>query len=697
MTDIAKTKIGQYNVASEYITTSTSDVGERKRSKGYEPIDTAHGPSSSIVLQPSVADVSEDNTPTPTTSHEPSQTSFEPAGSSRPASQPSQPSHKQSPPIQQNETLPQPTPHPPQVWYSDPTSQTWHSTASPPQSPVIHQYGFQVPGQVQYPYDFSYGYAPRMATGGYQPYTSPYYPQPFSPVSEASQPPAVERHVSRSGSGEENNDLMTRIQNVLPDLSRLLEQYKEGQTLPTAAENTISGLSSQENEKLTTLQQELNATKKEYERVIRNLVDENCTLKNEAKDRQRRCRSLEGDSRSSRKLKSEYEALQAQHQNLANSVDSIRLSKEELMAEKLKHIESLKKDKHIIKESHQRVLADLKAQHMETLAAKDNEHQKAIAEQKSFVNKIQLDLATLISKHTTTKRELENKHHSEAAYKAQCDRLKTNHQRALESLKQEHKSQRLRHEEDTKKHFMELEAFRNKEIGWERESRALQAELQEHKVALASERDAHASLKAIHEERNKRTADLSEAMTSWRKKHAELQRESENLDGVLLGLGFGSNAAEGIPGPQATDPTTILNEPTCSVEEPAVAIGDAEAVAQEGATDRAEKAIAPVQESRQEPSKVAETIPAKEPVTSTELPRETEPTIAREEVTTMQIVAKPLPSEVKEGPKEATTIPQTETTAKEGFKYTQSKVQAAEDPVIFRPILYYQIPGQYQY
>jgi hypothetical protein len=536
-----------------------------------------------------------------------------------------------------------------------------------------------------------------MTTVGYQPYASPYYPQPFSPAGEASQLPAVERHVSRSGSGDENNDLMVRIQSVLPDLSRLLEQYREGQALPAAAENAISGLSSQQNENLTTLQQELNTTKKEYERVIRNLVDENCTLKNEAEDRQRRSRSLEGDSRSSRKLKSEYEALQAQHQNLANSVDSIRLSKEELMAEKLKHIESLKKDKHIIKESHHRVLADLKAQHLEALAAKDNEHQRAVAEHKSSVNKVQLDLATLISRHTTTKRELENAHHSEAAYKAQCDKLKADHQRALESLRHEYKSQHLRHEEDTKKHLIELEAFRTKEIGWERESRALQAELQEHKVALASERDAHASLKAIHEEWNKRTADLSEAMTSWRKKHAELQRENENLDGVLLRLGFGSNAAKSIPGPQATDPTTILNELTCSVEVPAVATGDSEAVAQdEGATDPTEKAITPVQESRQEPSKVAETIPPKEHVTSTELPRETEPAIAREEVTTMQIVAKPLPSEVIEGPKEATTIPQTETTAKEGVEPTQSQVQAAEDPVIFRPIQYYQIPGQYQ-
>lgn len=535
-----------------------------------------------------------------------------------------------------------------------------------------------------------------MATPGYQSYANPYYPPPFSPPVEAGQPPPIEHHVSRPGSGDENNDLMVRIQSVLPDLSRLLEQYREGQAQPVAAENPVSRALGDQNEKVIILQQELDATRKEYERVIRNLVDENCTLKNEAKDRQRRSRSLEGDSRGSRKLKSEYEALQAQHQNLASSVDSIRLSKEELIAEKLgveKHIEVLKKDKHIIKDSHHRVLADLRSQHNEAMAAKDNEHQRAIAEHKSLISKVQLDLATLISKHTTTKKELENAHHSHTQY---CDKLKGDHQRALESLKQEHKSQRLRHEDETKKYLRELEAFRTKEIGWESKSQALQAEVEEHNSALATERNAHAKLKAIHEERNQRTAGLVEAMTSWRKKYAELQKENENLDGVLHDLGFGSDAAVSIPDPQAPYLTTNYNKTTSSVEQLSSPTGNSEEAMQPTLTDIAKPAVTPVVEVKQELSKMAETVQPKHAERSTESLRAIEDSsIAEEEAMIPKPIAKPFLVEREKSHDEVKAPSGTEKGATNDAKSADAPSQPAEERPVFRPIHYYQIPGQY--
>ena len=690
---------------------STSSWSHRARK---EPLESK--PMTS--LHPSVANTSEETTPTPTPANEPVQT---PAEVSPEGERPnSSVSRQQLSPKQLDQGYPQLAHRPRQTWYPEPApAQTWHATGSSPQSPVAHQYGgFQTPVQAQYPYDYSYAYAPQMAQGGYQPYAGPYYPMPFSPPAEAGPSPAPEHRVSRSVSGEEHDDLMNRIQNVLPDLSRLLEQYKEGQAPSTAAENPIKQFQLEQTEKLTSLKQELDANKKEYEKVIRKLVDENCTLKSEAEDRQRRSRSVEGDARGSRKLKSDFEALQAQHQNLANSVDSIRLSKEELIAEKLgieKHIEWLKKDKQSIKDSHHRVLTDLKAQHLEELATRDSEHQRAISEHKSLLSKVQLDLATLISKHTTTKRELEVARSSEAAYKAsaearskeleaakaqhnqQFDKLKAEHQHTLESLKQEHKSQRQRHDSETKKRVTELDTFHAKQREWESSAQSLQAELQNNKDALVAQREAHASLRAIHEEHYKKTADLVSSMESWRQKHDELEKEKENVHQVLLALGLGSNATESTPEPKQPEPPTISNDKANPSEEAVNATEEpASKVTQETVAEPAGKASTPdLEESKgKEVFKEAEAKQFEVPTKGTEPPQATESAVSPTTPTTT--VPPPVEVNDKPSPKEPASNLRTEKAMKEAAKATKAPAHTAEESIIFRPIHYYQVPGQYQ-
>jgi hypothetical protein len=674
-----------------------------------------------LSLQPTVADASEETTPTPTPATEHVHLPFNTTEGPDVNRQAQSPPHEPVSP-KQKEVL-QPIQQPSPDWYPDPITQTWQ-TASPPQSPIVHHYGgFQNPGQIQYPYDYSYGYSPHIAPGGYQQYANPHYLAPFSPPAEAARPPSVERYRSRSGSGDEQTELLNRIQSVLPDLARLLEQSREGQAPNLATEAAIPKSQFNNNEQLVSLQQELDATKKEYERVIRNLVDENCTLKSEAEDRKQRSRSLEGDSKGSRKLKNEFEVLQAQHQDLASSVDSIRLSKEELMAEKLgveKHIELLKKDKHIVKDSHHRAITDLKQQHLRELTTMNREHQRIAIEHKAVLSKVQLDLATLITKHTNMRKDLETARSSETAYKAsaearlkeleaaklhhvqQSDRIKMDHQRTLESLKQEHKNQRQHHENEIKRHVTELEAFRSMEIERDNKSRSLEAELQEQKLALAAERDAHASLQSAHEQRNKRTADLVGAMTLWRQKHAELQKESENLDCVLRALGSASIATETAPEPDQPAPDSA---PVPILDEKEMITPVGETLATSTFTEATQEAVGtamPLKEElpvipEKELLKVGEVEAILEPGQATEAPQEAE-TVPAANIATTSPGNGTSPSVKSENvPKESASMRTSEKVTKASVaRATQAHVQAAEEPITFRPIQYYQVPGHYQ-
>jgi hypothetical protein len=578
------------------------DTGEAPESAQNSVIKSPH-PRRSLSLQPSVADASEESTPNPTPAFEHENMPFN-ATENPDEDRQVQSSPQETVQPEQKEPL-QSIQQPNHDWYPDQVTQAWQ-TASPPRSPVVHQYGFQTPGQMQYPYDYSYGYAPNIAPAGYSQYGHPYYPASFSPPTEAARP-LVERSMSRSASGDEKSELLNRIQSVLPDLARLLEQSRDVQA-PNHATDVSTGRSQlEDDERLTSLQQELDATKKEYERVIRNLVDENCTLKSEAEDRKRRSRSLGGDSKDSRRLKNEFELLQAQHQDLASSVDSIRLSKEELITEKLgaeKHIELLKKDKHIVRDSHSRAITDLKQQHMRELASRDRENQRDASEHKAVLSKVQLDLAALITKHTHTKKDLELARSLEAMHKAsaearskeldtakhhflqQSGRLKGDHHRALESVRQEQKGERQRHEDEIKKYITELEAFREMRTEWDNSSHSLRTELQEQRLALAAEREAHASLKEIHDERDKRTADLAGSMTLWRQKHAELQRESDDLDRILQALASRSTVTESTPELDQTAPDykSIINETqTIPPSEGTLATSNPTEIAQEAA------------------------------------------------------------------------------------------------------------------
>ena len=681
-------------------------------------------------LQPSVADASEESLKSPAPVIEQVSMPFNTTISADIDRKAQSSPQETVSPKQEESALPQPVQQPTTTWYADPLSQTWHQTASPPQSPVLHHYGgFQTPGQIQYPYDYSYAYQPQMAPGAYQQYANPYYPVPFSPPIEAARPPSVERQMSRSGSGGEQSDLINRIQSVLPDLARLLEQSREGQNRPGMEEDTNTQPQQpqlDQSEQLESLQQELNATKKEYERVIRNLVDENCTLKSEAANRQRRSKSLEGDSRGSRRLKNEFEALQAQHQDLASSVDSIRLSKEELIAEKLgveKHIESLKKDKHVIKDSHHRAINELKQQHLQELASRDRDHQRTTAEHKAVLSKVQLDLATLITRHTSTKKDLEIARSSEAAYKAsaearskeleaaklhhaqQSDKLKADHQRTLESLRQEHKSQRHRYESEIKRHFNELEALRSTEKEWLSKCQSLQLELQEHKVALGSERDAHNSLKMIHEERSRKTAKLASSMTVWRQKHAELQKENENIDRVWHALGFDDFAVECTPELEQpaseSVPALISGQKLITLPvEATIDTSQSTAITAEADAESGSSAVSPKQElsvmAENDPSQMDKTEATLGPAKSTEPTKEMRSTLAADIATALSSTRTSQSIGKRDSPREALSTRPTEKAAKASSKTTQAHVSTAEDPVIFRSIQYYQVPGQYQ-
>ena len=140
---------------------------------------------------------------------------------------------------------------------------------SPPHSPQLTQNG-GYPGQWYYP--------PAM-------YANAYYPAPFSPVSDFD---SISREVGPTNNEVygDNDTLLIKVAGVLPDISRLLHQYRETHGQLSAKDVLASQVEAIHADHVKTLQVELQITRAEYEKAYRKVVDENNGLKHEIQRRQ---------------------------------------------------------------------------------------------------------------------------------------------------------------------------------------------------------------------------------------------------------------------------------------------------------------------------------------------------------------------------------------------------------------------------
>ena len=430
---------------------------------------------------------------------------------------------------------------------------------SPPQTPRLNYYSGGPPGPVDYmgpmspngmPYPYAYPPHMPMMQGGGPMYNGHYWNTPYSPRAEHRQlsDHGGQGHI-RPGIEDDREHLLQKVSSVLPDLSRLLDEYKQTHGQLSAKEMLSRRSESEHAEQLNRVKIELDANKKEYEKVIQDLVGDRGRFEREVTELREKVTSFERTTVECDHLRNQVTSLQNARKELADSVDAIRLSKEEFLTSKLaldREIGYLKSSLQADKELHHQRMADVKKQHRDILIAKERDHDKAMSEQKATLSKIQLELAGLISKHAAQKKDLESSRSLENEHKGNLDVKGKELADALALRQQESETLKKLHAEECDKIKGESEEYAakfaeehaNKEKEWQQSLETLRAEMLDQKEEFRKEREAHEIMRKGVEEEKKRAADLAGIITSWRVKTTELHKENENLDRILQGLGY---------------------------------------------------------------------------------------------------------------------------------------------------------------
>jgi chromosome segregation ATPase len=473
-------------------------------------------------LQPSVEEVPDGEMPTPTLAKSSSQLQIS-----------SSDLHPQSLPKDLSET------EDPQDVLSKAASKTSQSplpatpATSPPASPRT-QYHATVPldyGPNMSPTipHYPYPYPPNMAAipGPGPFYPNQYYNSPFSPPMEQRQTYSINGGgpSARTAYENERDLLLEKVSNALPDLHRLLNEYKQAQGQLSAKELFVQQSEKEHEERFNRLKIELDANKKEYEKVIQSIVGERGKFEREVIALRQQVADLEIAAEEHEKSKSQIASFQESHAELEAAVDSLRKRNEELQSSK----DAQEKELQNSREAHEHQTAELQKQHEDILA---------------ILSKTQLDLAGLISKHASLKTDLEASRNLQNDYKLQLDtkseELEETHARHAESITAAKKAQ----EEDYGRRLGEIEAQHAKiledhslkEQDWMQELQNLRNEVQTHKEDLEKERNEHQILKATRERDQNQASELARGIASLKAKHAELQSEHENVDRLLQSL-----------------------------------------------------------------------------------------------------------------------------------------------------------------
>lgn len=410
---------------------------------------------------------------------------------------------------------------------------------SPPQSPRLTHGIYN--GQLPYYYP-----APM--------YGSPYIQAPFSPSSEKD----GMRNEGFSGKispREENENLLHKISDVIPEIHRLLDQYRETHGQLSAKDLLAKQAEAIHAEQLNKLQVELQVTKTEYEKVIREIVEENLRFKREIEDLRKQVSATSSLEEENAGFKVSMEKLQKSYEDLNDRIDDLNQVKEQVLREKNsqdKLVESLQERL----SEHAKTIAERQDQHSKALEErdirfgkvmeeKDEEHRKILGEHKIILSKVQLELANLITKHSNQKKDLEATRNSEAQHKNKLEAKSRELEEAIARHQEELQALRTSNEEERQQLVSESEGRVARLIDEHMKEKeelmqsldTVHAEMQTQNDDFAKERQAHEAAKEEHEELISKHADLAAGMTNWKAKHMELQKENEKMDRLLQALG----------------------------------------------------------------------------------------------------------------------------------------------------------------
>lgn len=467
----------------------------------------------------------------------------------------------------------------------------------PTQSPVIHQYISSPPPPpptMPYPPPFAYPppmmgapvYDPAMGPPMYGPPSFPMYPAEFIP-----------RPVS-GDVDEERDRLLEKVSNVLPDINRLLLHYQETQGLLTEKDNLVKQVESQHVEEISKLKLELTITKEEYDKLLGMQAAETVNLKTMVSEQDkviaqltRQSYDVESDKTKAVALESRVQEVELQLEQSKALVDEVNTQRR-LIEEQFNILnEQIANDA----AAHERVVAEIKEECERRLAEREEAHANATTEHKAALARVQLDLAAMITKHTSQNKDLETSRGIIAGLESE----KVAKDKAIEEAAQQHQSELAANqqivEEMTARHDQEVALWSEKlarsivrredmihdlkrsfEGRLEKErkdkqveiaglaeqhdsrQRALQGKLETAQGRslsvereLGKERTMHSSLKdefaksqqgyqqlkVRHDRANRHHIELSQAMQSLKSKQSEWQRESERMDSLLQSLG----------------------------------------------------------------------------------------------------------------------------------------------------------------
>ena len=337
---------------------------------------------------------------------------------------------------------------------------------------------------------------------------------------------------------EEHQQILEKVTNVLPDINRLLEHYQETQGQLSAKDIMVKQSELMRAEEIARLRLELDAKKEEYDKLIERLVGENYKYKLELEEKNASITAIEEAAKEHASLKEQFHSMKVKHDEAISTADAARLVKEDLLTEKLK----LEKD-----------------------------HTKAASEHKVVLSKVQLELANLITKHSSVKKEFEASRGTILALEQRFETTTKEHQATLtlhqaeldakakeaEELQNQHRQQ-LESQLDslTSSRQQEIQALQEahdqklKDMMSDHESNAAKL-VEEHTTQLTAikgeldgQKHAFGKLQTEHEEMGVKHNQLAGAVVSWKKRHEEWQSENEKFNKLLETLG---HTADGKP------------------------------------------------------------------------------------------------------------------------------------------------------
>ncbi|KAK5278251.1 hypothetical protein LTR40_009389, partial [Exophiala xenobiotica] len=328
--------------------------------------------------------------------------------------------------------------------------------------------------------------------------------------------------------------LLEKVSSVLPDINRLLHYYQESQGLLSEKDHLVKQAETQHEEAMNKMRIELIVTKEEYERIIGEQATENLRLKSHSSEQAERIAVLNG-------LKEEVAALQTKSESMNMELEAEKASYEELKTQKQEleaEVENLKNKAASNHTQHQRLVENLKDEQGKRLAEQEDNHNKALNEQKANLSKIQLDLAGMITKHTQQKKELDSARSVISELENSVAAKSKDLDDALDLRRKELGDAERASEEKAEQHKHEIRLSVERLAGITTERRA-----EVDAVNASHQKEIEQFQKAAHEERSKLTAtfercetqlqiELDAAQAAMEELRRELDKERDAHRGV---------------------------------------------------------------------------------------------------------------------------------------------------------------------